>query len=414
LAGLIAARVPVEGLSGEDRIQIAQWIKAYEATRVEKLGARSFYTENQRVDLAEAMVEPLWVEKMILPTRQVPFRPLLPWAPPHATPDYAFYDLGFYNLGVSPPRFDRGIGAALYKYVKKDFLAEVMAGMKKDLQADGSPESAELLGALEAMEPADIVKIFRATAPALESMEKTERPLDDRLIESLRDKSKSYFEAYAELLQSTQGVSGSAYRPKQEDLAEFLQALEQPQDVPLEGLAEVPAIDPLDLSWHRNDLLNERGEDTRRRSDHHFLSRARAVAIDEEPWGLRKPLFHDNELAFWGSFRTPGLRNVELTGPYMHNGRLMTLTQVIDFYNRGGDVPMHRQLNPDKHPALVPLGMTPDDRLALEFFMLCLTDEQVRQGRGRFSHPSLQVVNGYLSTDPRPVEQIITVPATGN
>jgi hypothetical protein len=288
----------------------------------------------------------------------------------------------------------------------------VMAGMKNDLKADASPESAQMLQELEAMETADFIQMLRSTSPALESLEKSQRP-DDRWIERLREMSMIYFEAYAELLQSTQGVSGSAYRPKQEDVSELLRDFDLTPDAPLEGLAPPASPAPLDLSWHRNDLLNDQGEDNRRRSDHHFLSRARALAIDEEPWGLRKPLFHDNELAFWGSFRTPGLRNIELTGPYMHNGRLMTLSEVIDFYNRGGDVAMHRQLNPDKHPAMVPLGMTPDDRLALEFFMLCLTDEQVRQGRGRFSHPSLQVVNGYLSTDPRPVEQIITVPATG-
>ena len=33
----------------------------------------------------------------------------------------------------------------------------------------------------------------------------------------------------------------------------------------------------------------------------------------------------------------PGLRNVALTAPYFHNGGQMTLRQVVDFYNRGGD-----------------------------------------------------------------------------
>ena len=37
------------------------------------------------------------------------------------------------------------------------------------------------------------------------------------------------------------------------------------------------------------------------------------------------------------AFKTPGLRNVELTGPYFHNGGQATLMQVVDFYNRGGD-----------------------------------------------------------------------------
>ncbi len=44
-----------------------------------------------------------------------------------------------------------------------------------------------------------------------------------------------------------------------------------------------------------------------------------------------KPLMHDNELAYWGAFKTPSLRNVELTAPYMHNGRFMSLGDVIEF-----------------------------------------------------------------------------------
>jgi hypothetical protein len=40
-----------------------------------------------------------------------------------------------------------------------------------------------------------------------------------------------------------------------------------------------------------------------------------------------------------GSFKAPQLRNVELTGPYFHNGGKLTLRQVVDFYARGGDFP---------------------------------------------------------------------------
>jgi cytochrome c peroxidase len=40
-----------------------------------------------------------------------------------------------------------------------------------------------------------------------------------------------------------------------------------------------------------------------------------------------------------GEFKTPNLRNVELHGPFMHNGRFSTLEDVIEFYNRGGDFP---------------------------------------------------------------------------
>jgi hypothetical protein len=41
--------------------------------------------------------------------------------------------------------------------------------------------------------------------------------------------------------------------------------------------------------------------------------------------------------AVMGSFKTPSLRNVALTGPYFHNGGQATLGQVVAFYNRGGD-----------------------------------------------------------------------------
>lgn len=47
-----------------------------------------------------------------------------------------------------------------------------------------------------------------------------------------------------------------------------------------------------------------------------------------------RPDFRD---AVDGAFKTPGLRNVALTGPYFHNGSRSTLEQVVEFYNRGGD-----------------------------------------------------------------------------
>ena len=56
-----------------------------------------------------------------------------------------------------------------------------------------------------------------------------------------------------------------------------------------------------------------------------------------------------NRVGRMGSFKAPQLRNVELTGPYFHNGGKLTLRQVVDFYVRGGDFPMtnaaHRDFN---------------------------------------------------------------------
>ncbi len=44
-------------------------------------------------------------------------------------------------------------------------------------------------------------------------------------------------------------------------------------------------------------------------------------------------------LGITGAFKVPGLRNVEFTGPYFHNGGQASLEQVVDFYARGGDFP---------------------------------------------------------------------------
>jgi cytochrome c peroxidase len=94
-----------------------------------------------------------------------------------------------------------------------------------------------------------------------------------------------------------------------------------------------------------------------------------------------------------GAFKTPQLRNVELTGPYFHNGGMATLRQVVDFYNRGGDFDspnldsvMRRQSGLSREQRL-----SEDQKHALVAFLLALTDERVRYDRAPFDHPSLCV-----------------------
>jgi cytochrome c peroxidase len=89
-----------------------------------------------------------------------------------------------------------------------------------------------------------------------------------------------------------------------------------------------------------------------------------------------------------GKFKTPDLRNVELTGPYFHNGGSATLRQVMDFYERGGNFPVVGIT------AIVPLTLTPADKDALVDFLLALTDERVRAERAPFDHPSIDLPNG--------------------
>ena len=85
-----------------------------------------------------------------------------------------------------------------------------------------------------------------------------------------------------------------------------------------------------------------------------------------------------------GEFKTPTLRNVELTGPYFHNGKYLTLREVIDFYNRGGDV---------RNNKIAPMGLTPAQRDSIVEFLLALTDDRVRFERAPFDHPSLNPAN---------------------
>lgn len=75
------------------------------------------------------------------------------------------------------------------------------------------------------------------------------------------------------------------------------------------------------------------------------------------------------------AFRTPTLRNVELTPPYMHDGVFETLEQVVAFYNDGA-LPRHPQVTTEMlHPSLrEPLGLTAAEQDALVAFMRALTD----------------------------------------
>ncbi|WP_095588205.1 cytochrome-c peroxidase [Actibacterium ureilyticum] len=69
------------------------------------------------------------------------------------------------------------------------------------------------------------------------------------------------------------------------------------------------------------------------------------------------------------TFRTPGLRNLAVTPPYMHDGGFSTLAQVIDFYDRGG------RPHPAQDPAIRPLGLDAGEKRALEAFLLSLTSD---------------------------------------
>lgn len=86
-----------------------------------------------------------------------------------------------------------------------------------------------------------------------------------------------------------------------------------------------------------------------------------------------------------GRMKTPTLRNVELRGEHMHNGRFSSLEEVVDFYNRGGDFDA-----PNKNNNIQPLGLTDTEKAALVAFLgRPLTDPRVASESGPFTRPGL-------------------------
>lgn len=71
----------------------------------------------------------------------------------------------------------------------------------------------------------------------------------------------------------------------------------------------------------------------------------------------------------WGAFKTPGLRDVVYTYPYMHDGSLNTLRAVIDYYDKGGTP------NPHQSPIIKPLHLSEEDKRALISFLRALSGE---------------------------------------
>ncbi|MBL9133023.1 MAG: hypothetical protein JNG86_17570 [Verrucomicrobiaceae bacterium] len=120
-----------------------------------------------------------------------------------------------------------------------------------------------------------------------------------------------------------------------------------------------------------------------------------------------------------GAFKTPTLRNIELTAPYFHNGGQRTLREVVDFYNRGGD--FHDQNIADLDPDIERLGLSDADKDAIVAFMKSLTDERVRRRCAPFDHPELLIPNGHLGNDRtvyndgagRARDSLMLLPATG-
>jgi cytochrome c peroxidase len=97
------------------------------------------------------------------------------------------------------------------------------------------------------------------------------------------------------------------------------------------------------------------------------------------------------------AFRTPSLRNVAVTAPYMHNGVYRTLDQVIDFYDRGGGEGIGARL-PNQTLSVRRLHLSAADRRALIAFLGALTDTS---GTGATTSRTAAPSQAHASSDHR-------------
>jgi cytochrome c peroxidase len=287
------------------------------------------------------------------------------------------YDNGFYNIGVRPTAEDRGLenalgplGLPLSEARRFQACVKRLFAATKDVRVAnrlcGVPripavpvEARELLGRAASLlgNPAEVMALFALADPALQEPNPVIAAAVPPLVSAAR--------ALARL-----GAGNAAVK-----------------DLLAQATLLLP--DPLDPG---TDAANPLGP----------------------------PLGPDERVMADGAFKTPSLRNVELTAPYFHNGGQATLLQVVEFYDRGGD--FRDQNGADVDRAVRPLGLTSPERDQVAAFMLALTDERVRWDRAPFDHPSLDVPNGGDPASPvllpalgiQVLDDRVTLPAVGS
>lgn len=99
---------------------------------------------------------------------------------------------------------------------------------------------------------------------------------------------------------------------------------------------------------------------------------SKGIFSDDRRAGEEKLNYLSVSQDLWGEVKTPGLRNVAKTSPYMHQGQFTTLADVVRFYS---DLRGMVQAGDQEHAILVPLRLRKDDAEALVAFLESLTDE---------------------------------------
>ncbi|MFL5318440.1 MAG: cytochrome-c peroxidase [Myxococcaceae bacterium] len=134
----------------------------------------------------------------------------------------------------------------------------------------------------------------------------------------------------------------------------------------------------------KNGLINEEGGD----QGFHNIGVTDSTKPDSDVGRWAFSVSHAN--ADKGAFKTPALRNVELTAPYFHNGGKPTLEAVVEFYDDGGDFANAGS----KAKRMKQLGLDDSEKAGLVSFLKALTDPNVKCQRKPFDHPALSPPNG--------------------
>lgn len=91
-----------------------------------------------------------------------------------------------------------------------------------------------------------------------------------------------------------------------------------------------------------------------------------------------------------GRFRTPSLRYLEYTAPYMHNGVFNEIEEVVDYYNAGGGD------DPNQSSLIKPLNLTEDEKFQLSEFLYSLSGSEIRMNVPKL--PTYEVADEFAAT----------------
>ena len=116
-----------------------------------------------------------------------------------------------------------------------------------------------------------------------------------------------------------------------------------------------------------------------------------------------------------GAFKSSTLRNIELTGPYFHNGGAKNLLEVVQFYTRGADFKNTNIQDLDQDvDGISELQGNEQAQLDLVEFMKHLTDPRVKFRRAPFDHPQLILPNGHSGVQNGvALDETFVLPAVG-